>query len=163
MPFPPVVALRRRYHSKFIFRPILASVPAGLLFGHVLALGQSLENPVIQGKGAPTRKEVLPRRRVFRSESTSSMPSSRGRSRTSAKFDDDRAAADARLAILIVLSEKLDLKALAKELLAIHPFRGRQVASPLVGNWSLSRGTRDRGPPRWHARRFRLGSGPWAP
>jgi hypothetical protein len=44
-------------------------------------------------------------------------------------FDDDHAVADAGLALVAVLSEKLGLEALASELVDIHPFPGRRVAT----------------------------------
>jgi hypothetical protein len=44
-------------------------------------------------------------------------------------FDDDHAVADAGLALVAVLSEKLGLEALAEELVGIHPFPGRRVAT----------------------------------
>jgi hypothetical protein len=60
---------------------------------------------------------------------TFSMPSSRSASRLSVTFDDDHAVADAGLALVAVLSEKLGLEALAQELVDIHPFPGRRVAT----------------------------------
>jgi len=57
------------------------------------------------------------------------MPSSRSASRLSVTFDDDHAVADAGLALVAVLSEKLGLEALAQELVDIHPFPGRRVAT----------------------------------
>jgi hypothetical protein len=57
------------------------------------------------------------------------MPSSRSASRLSVTFDDDHAVADAGLALVAVLSEKLGLEALASELVDIHPFPGRRVAT----------------------------------
>jgi hypothetical protein len=44
-------------------------------------------------------------------------------------FDDDHAVADAGLALVAVLSEKLGLEALAEELVDVHPFPGRRVAT----------------------------------
>jgi hypothetical protein len=44
-------------------------------------------------------------------------------------FDDDHAVADAGLALVAVLSEKLGLEALAGELVDVHPFPGRRVAT----------------------------------
>jgi ADP-ribose pyrophosphatase YjhB (NUDIX family) len=44
-------------------------------------------------------------------------------------FDDDHAVADAGLALVGVLSEKLGLEALAEELVYVHPFPGRRVAT----------------------------------
>jgi hypothetical protein len=44
-------------------------------------------------------------------------------------FDDDHAVADAGLALVAVLSEKLGLESLASELVDIHPFPGRRVAT----------------------------------
>jgi DDE family transposase len=60
---------------------------------------------------------------------TFSMPSSRGTSWLSVTFDDDHAVADAGLALIAVLSEKLGLEALAEELVDVHPFPGRRVAT----------------------------------
>ena len=57
------------------------------------------------------------------------MPSSRSASRLSATFDDDHAVADAGLALVAVLSEKLGLESLVGELVDIHPFPGRRVAT----------------------------------
>lgn len=57
------------------------------------------------------------------------MPSSRSPSRLSVMFDDDHAVADAGLALVGVLSEKLGLEELAGELVDIHPFPGRRVAT----------------------------------
>ncbi|MHB1987950.1 MAG: IS1380 family transposase [Acidimicrobiales bacterium] len=57
------------------------------------------------------------------------MPSSRSASRLSVTFDDDHAVADAGLALVAVLSEKLGLESLASELVDIHPFPGRRVAT----------------------------------
>jgi hypothetical protein len=57
------------------------------------------------------------------------MPSSRSASRLSVTFDDDHAVADAGLALVAVLSEKLGLEALAEELVDVHPFPGRRVAT----------------------------------
>jgi len=57
------------------------------------------------------------------------MPSSRSASRLSVTFDDDHAVADAGLALVAVLSEKLGLESLAEELVDIHPFPGRRVAT----------------------------------
>jgi hypothetical protein len=44
-------------------------------------------------------------------------------------FDDDHAVADAGLALVAVLSEKLGLESLVGELVDIHPFPGRRVAT----------------------------------
>jgi Transposase DDE domain group 1 len=60
---------------------------------------------------------------------TFSMPSSRSASRLSVTFDDDHAVADAGLALVAVLSEKLGLEALVAELVDVHPFPGRRVAT----------------------------------
>jgi hypothetical protein len=57
------------------------------------------------------------------------MPSSHSPSRLSVMFDDDHAVADAGLALVAVLSEKLGLEALAEELVEVHPFPGRRVAT----------------------------------
>ena len=57
------------------------------------------------------------------------MSSSRSASRLSVTFDDDHAVADAGLVLVAVLSEKLGLEALAEELVDIHPFPGRRVAT----------------------------------
>ncbi|MCU1492325.1 MAG: hypothetical protein JWO62_89 [Acidimicrobiaceae bacterium] len=50
---------------------------------------------------------------------TFSMPPSRSASRLSVTFDDDHSVADAGLALVTVLSEKLGLEELAQEL-ALH-------------------------------------------
>jgi hypothetical protein len=47
----------------------------------------------------------------------------------SVTFDDDHAVADAGLALVAVLSEKLGLESLAQELVDIHPLPGRRVAT----------------------------------
>jgi hypothetical protein len=47
----------------------------------------------------------------------------------SVTFDDDHAVADAGLALVAVLSEKLGLESLVGELVDIHPFPGRRVAT----------------------------------
>jgi hypothetical protein len=57
------------------------------------------------------------------------MPSSHSPSRLSVMFDDDHAVADAGLALVAVLSEKLGLEELAQELVDIHPLPGRRVAT----------------------------------
>ena len=57
------------------------------------------------------------------------MPSSRSASRLSVTFDDDHAVADAGLALVAVLSEKLGLESLASELVDVHPLPGRRVAT----------------------------------
>jgi hypothetical protein len=57
------------------------------------------------------------------------MPSSHSPSRLSVMFDDDHAVADAGLALVAVLSEKLGLEALAAEHIDLHPFPGRRVAT----------------------------------
>ena len=50
-------------------------------------------------------------------------------SRLSVMFDDDHAVADAGLALVSVLSEMLGLEVLAEELVDVHPFPGRRVAT----------------------------------
>ena len=60
---------------------------------------------------------------------TFSMPSSRSASRLSVTFDDDHAVADAGLALVAVLSEKLGLEEAAQQVVDIHPFPGRRVAT----------------------------------
>jgi hypothetical protein len=57
------------------------------------------------------------------------MSSSRSASRLSVTFDDDHAVADAGLALVAVLSEKLGLEVAAQELVDIQPFPGRRVAT----------------------------------
>ena len=57
------------------------------------------------------------------------MPSSHSPSRLSVIFDDDHAVADAGLALVAVLSENLGLEELCEELVDIHPFPGRRVAT----------------------------------
>jgi hypothetical protein len=57
------------------------------------------------------------------------MPSSHSPSRLSVMFDDDHAVADAGLALVGVLSERLGLEALAQELVDVGPFPGRRVAT----------------------------------
>jgi hypothetical protein len=57
------------------------------------------------------------------------MPSSHSPSRFSVMFDDDRAVADAGLALVGVLSDKLGLEVIAEELVEVHPFPGRRVAT----------------------------------
>ncbi len=57
------------------------------------------------------------------------MPFSHSPSRLSVMFDDDRAVADAGLALVGVLSEMLGLEVLAEELVEVHPFPGRRVAT----------------------------------
>ena len=57
------------------------------------------------------------------------MPFSHSPSRLSVMFDDDHAVADAGLALVGVLSETLGLEALAEELVDVHPFPGRRVAT----------------------------------
>ena len=44
-------------------------------------------------------------------------------------FDDDHAVADVGLALVGVLSEKLGLEVIAEELIDLHPFPGRRVAT----------------------------------
>ena len=57
------------------------------------------------------------------------MSSSHSSSRVLVMFDDDHAVADAGLALIGVLSEKLGLEAVAEELIDLHPFPGRRVAT----------------------------------
>jgi hypothetical protein len=57
------------------------------------------------------------------------MPSSHSPSRLSVMFDDDHAVADAGLALVAVVSELLGLEAVAEELVDVHPFPGRRVAT----------------------------------
>jgi hypothetical protein len=57
------------------------------------------------------------------------MPFSHSPSRLSVMFDDDHAVADAGLALVAVLSEMLGLEVLAEELVEVHPFPGRRVAT----------------------------------
>ena len=57
------------------------------------------------------------------------MPVSRNASRLSVMFDDDHAVADAGLALVGVLSEKLGLVELAEVLVDVRPFPGRRVAT----------------------------------
>jgi Transposase DDE domain group 1 len=57
------------------------------------------------------------------------MPSSHSPSRLSVMFDDDHAVADAGLALVAVLTEFLGLEELCEELVDIHPFPGRRVAT----------------------------------
>jgi hypothetical protein len=57
------------------------------------------------------------------------MPSSHSPSRLSVIFDDDHAVSDAGLALVAVLSEKLGLEELSQQLLDLHPFPGRRVAT----------------------------------
>src|SRR5580704_4930328 len=57
------------------------------------------------------------------------MPSSHSPSRLSVMFDDDHAVADAGLALVALLGEKLGLEVLAEELVDISPFPGRRVAT----------------------------------
>src|SRR5665213_2047194 len=66
---------------------------------------------------------------TFDQRGTFSMSSSRSASRLSVTFDDDHAVADAGLALVAVLAEKLGLEALADELVDIAPFPGRRVAT----------------------------------
>jgi hypothetical protein len=44
-------------------------------------------------------------------------------------FDDDHGVADAGLSLVGVLSERLGLEVLAEELVDVHPFPGRRVAT----------------------------------
>src|SRR5665213_4441622 len=73
--------------------------------------------------GASTQPMTLDQKGTF------SMPSSRSASRLSVTFDDDHAVADAGLALVAVLSERLGLESLAEELVDVHPFPGRRVAT----------------------------------
>jgi len=57
------------------------------------------------------------------------MPSSRSASRLSLTFDDDHSVADAGLALVAVLSEKLGLEELAQGIVDVHPLPGRRVAT----------------------------------
>ena len=57
------------------------------------------------------------------------MRSSHSPSRLSVTFDDRRAVADAGLALVGVLSEKLGLEQLAEQLVDVRPFPGRRVAT----------------------------------
>jgi len=57
------------------------------------------------------------------------MQSSHSPSRLSVMFDDDHAVADAGLALVGTLSERLGLQARAQELVDVHPFPGRRVAT----------------------------------
>ncbi len=57
------------------------------------------------------------------------MPSLHNPSRLSVMFDDDHAVANAGLALVGVLSEKLGLEELAEETVSIAPFPGRRVAT----------------------------------
>ncbi len=57
------------------------------------------------------------------------MPVSRNASRLSVMFDDDHAVADAGLALVGVLSEKLGLIELAEEMVNVPPFPGRRIAT----------------------------------
>lgn len=57
------------------------------------------------------------------------MPVSRNASRLSVMFDDDHAIADAGLALVGVLSDKLGLIALAEELVDVRLFPGRRIAT----------------------------------
>jgi hypothetical protein len=57
------------------------------------------------------------------------MPVSHSPSRLSVMFDNDHAVADAGLALVCVLSETLGLEVLAEELVDVHPFPGRRVAT----------------------------------
>src|SRR5487761_2616007 len=73
--------------------------------------------------GASTQPMTLDQKGTF------SMPSSRSASRLSVTFDDDHAVADAGLALVAVLSEKLGLEEAAQQVVDIHPFPGRRVAT----------------------------------
>ena len=57
------------------------------------------------------------------------MSSSHSLSRVLVMFDDDHAVADAGLGLVGVLSEKLGLEVIAEELIDLHPFPGRRVAT----------------------------------
>jgi hypothetical protein len=57
------------------------------------------------------------------------MPSLHNPSRLSVMFDDDHSVANAGLALVGVLSEKLGLEELAEEVVSIAPFPGRRVAT----------------------------------
>ena len=57
------------------------------------------------------------------------MPSSHSVSSVLVMFDDDHAVADAGLALVGVLSEKLGLEVIAEELVDVRPFPGRRVAT----------------------------------
>jgi len=57
------------------------------------------------------------------------MSSSHSPSRLSVMFDADHAVSDAGLALVSVLSEVLGLEVLAEELVDVHPFPGRRVAT----------------------------------
>ena len=57
------------------------------------------------------------------------MPSLHNPSRLSVMFDDDHAVANAGLALVGVLSEKLGRGQLAEEVVSIAPFPGRRVAT----------------------------------
>jgi hypothetical protein len=57
------------------------------------------------------------------------MSFSHSSSRLSVMFDDDHAVADAGLALVDVLSENFGLEVLAEELVEVHPFPGRRVAT----------------------------------
>ena len=57
------------------------------------------------------------------------MPVSRSASHLSVMFDDDHSVADAGLALVGVLSEKLGLMELAEQLVDVRPFPGRRIAT----------------------------------
>ncbi|MGA7834341.1 MAG: IS1380 family transposase [Acidimicrobiales bacterium] len=57
------------------------------------------------------------------------MPTLHSPSRLSATFDDDHAVANAGLALVGLLSEKLGLQQVAEEMISIAPFPGRRVAT----------------------------------
>jgi hypothetical protein len=57
------------------------------------------------------------------------MPTLHNLSRLSVAFDDDHAVANAELALVGLLSEKLGLEELAEETISIAPFPGRRVAT----------------------------------
>jgi UDP-N-acetylmuramyl pentapeptide synthase len=57
------------------------------------------------------------------------MPTLHNLSRLSVAFDDDHAVANAGLALVSLLSEKLGLQELAEETISIAPFPGRRAAT----------------------------------
>ena len=57
------------------------------------------------------------------------MPTLHNPSRLSVAFDDDHAVANAGLALVGLLSEKLDLEELCEETISIAPFPARRVAT----------------------------------
>jgi hypothetical protein len=60
---------------------------------------------------------------------TFSMPTLHSPSRLSVAFDDDHSVANAGLALVGLLSEKLSLEELCEETISIAPFPGRRVAT----------------------------------